>query len=264
MWSEKSSTTASLCTRSARLALAPGSRCALVLHSQRMSQLHGRLPAPNSGVAAAPVRSIVQFKEVFLTPRYLAIAMEFVAGGDMFEYVVRKGGLKESEARWFFQQLIVGVDYLHRMVRRLPGPLSSAAAPRRGCVCMFGGGAMQAEHMWLARAFCAHLQRWRGSQATCPDTAVTKGGALAAGCRACLWRDAPRPDALTWSVTGAWRLAVLRAPLVLRCTSAVFATERRVLRPLACLSGCALWCRAWRVEISNLKTRSWTGARGRC
>ena len=34
----------------------------------------------------------------------------------MFEYVVRKGGLKESEARWFFQQLIVGVDYLHRMV----------------------------------------------------------------------------------------------------------------------------------------------------
>lgn len=34
----------------------------------------------------------------------------------MFEHVVRKGGLKESEARWFFQQLIVGVDYVHRMV----------------------------------------------------------------------------------------------------------------------------------------------------
>lgn len=42
--------------------------------------------------------------------------MEYVSGGDMFEYVVRKGGLKESEARWFFQQLIIGVDYLHRMV----------------------------------------------------------------------------------------------------------------------------------------------------
>jgi serine/threonine-protein kinase SRK2 len=42
--------------------------------------------------------------------------MEYVPGGDMFEYVVRKGGLKESEARWFFQQLIIGVDYLHRMV----------------------------------------------------------------------------------------------------------------------------------------------------
>lgn len=34
----------------------------------------------------------------------------------MFEYVVRKNGLKEDEARWFFQQLIVGLDYCHRMV----------------------------------------------------------------------------------------------------------------------------------------------------
>lgn len=33
----------------------------------------------------------------------------------MFEYVVRKGGLREAEARWFFQQLIVAVDYIHRM-----------------------------------------------------------------------------------------------------------------------------------------------------
>jgi len=39
---------------------------------------------------------IVQFKEAFLTPQYLAIAMEFASGGDMFEHVVRKGGLKES------------------------------------------------------------------------------------------------------------------------------------------------------------------------
>ena len=43
--------------------------------------------------------------------------MEYAAGGDMFEYVVRKGGLRENEARWFFQQLIVAVDYIHRMVR---------------------------------------------------------------------------------------------------------------------------------------------------
>ena len=41
--------------------------------------------------------------------------MEYAAGGDMFEYVVRKGGLRENEARWFFQQLLVAVDYIHRM-----------------------------------------------------------------------------------------------------------------------------------------------------
>lgn len=55
-------------------------------------------------------------RQVFLTPHYLAIAMEFASGGDMFEYVVRKNGLKEDEARWFFQQLIVGLDYCHKMV----------------------------------------------------------------------------------------------------------------------------------------------------
>lgn len=58
---------------------------------------------------------IVQFKEVFLTAHHLGIAMEFASGGDMFEYVVRKNGLREDEARWFFQQLVVGLDYCHRM-----------------------------------------------------------------------------------------------------------------------------------------------------
>jgi hypothetical protein len=55
--------------------------------------------------------------QVFLTQQYLGIAMEFASGGDMFEYVVKKNGLREEEARWFFQQLIVGLDYCHRMVR---------------------------------------------------------------------------------------------------------------------------------------------------
>lgn len=68
--------------------------------------------------------------QAFLTPQYLAIAMEFASGGDMFEHVVRKGGLKESEARWFFQQLIVGVDYVHKMV----GLLSARLQCTRFCV----------------------------------------------------------------------------------------------------------------------------------
>lgn len=58
---------------------------------------------------------IVQFREVFLTSGHLCITMEYAPGGDMFEYVVRKNGLREDEARWFFQQLIVGLDYCHRM-----------------------------------------------------------------------------------------------------------------------------------------------------
>ena len=56
--------------------------------------------------------------QVFLTPEYLAIAMEYAAGGDMFQLVVRQRGLPETDARWYFQQLIIAIDYCHRMVRQ--------------------------------------------------------------------------------------------------------------------------------------------------
>ena len=48
-------------------------------------------------------------------PQYLAIVMEFASGGDMFQYVKARGGLDEADARWFFQQLVIGLDYCHRM-----------------------------------------------------------------------------------------------------------------------------------------------------
>ena len=54
--------------------------------------------------------------QVFVTPEYLAIAMEYAAGGDMFQLVVRQRGLPETDARWYFQQLIIAIDYCHRMV----------------------------------------------------------------------------------------------------------------------------------------------------
>ncbi|KAK9837894.1 hypothetical protein WJX74_007403 [Apatococcus lobatus] len=58
---------------------------------------------------------IVQFKEVFLTNTHLAIVMEFAAGGDLFTRVRDHNGMTENEARWFFQQLIIGIDYAHKM-----------------------------------------------------------------------------------------------------------------------------------------------------
>lgn len=58
---------------------------------------------------------IVRFKEVFVCENFLCIVMEYAAGGDMFDYVVRRGGLRESEARWFFQQLIIATEFIHRM-----------------------------------------------------------------------------------------------------------------------------------------------------
>lgn len=58
---------------------------------------------------------IVRFQELFLTPRYLAIVMEYASGGDLFEYTLRsEGHLSEDEARWMFQQLVSAVAFCHR------------------------------------------------------------------------------------------------------------------------------------------------------
>jgi serine/threonine-protein kinase SRK2 len=57
---------------------------------------------------------IVRFKEVLLTDVHICIVMEYASGGDMFDYVLKRGGLCEDEARWFFQQLIVATDFVHR------------------------------------------------------------------------------------------------------------------------------------------------------
>lgn len=34
---------------------------------------------------------------------------------DLFSYVSTRGGLSEDDARFFFQQLVMGLDYCHRM-----------------------------------------------------------------------------------------------------------------------------------------------------
>ncbi|GAX72677.1 hypothetical protein CEUSTIGMA_g133.t1 [Chlamydomonas eustigma] len=58
---------------------------------------------------------VIEFKRAFLTDRYICIVMEYANGGDLSNYVQRAGGrLKEAAARWFFQQLILGIDYCHR------------------------------------------------------------------------------------------------------------------------------------------------------
>ncbi len=68
--------------------------------------------------------NIIRFKEVFLTSTHLGIGMEYAAGGELFDRIVKAGRFSEDEARYFFQQLISGVEYCH-----------SEARPRRGACC---------------------------------------------------------------------------------------------------------------------------------
>lgn len=40
--------------------------------------------------------------------------MEYVEGGEVFDFLVSRGRLPPDEALHFFQQIIAGVDYCHR------------------------------------------------------------------------------------------------------------------------------------------------------
>ncbi|XP_048482495.1 5'-AMP-activated protein kinase catalytic subunit alpha-2 isoform X2 [Plutella xylostella] len=57
---------------------------------------------------------IIKLYQVISTPTDIFMIMEYVSGGELFEYIVKRGKLHEHEARRFFQQIISGVDYCHR------------------------------------------------------------------------------------------------------------------------------------------------------
>ncbi|KAF6263511.1 kinase-like domain-containing protein [Scenedesmus sp. NREL 46B-D3] len=57
---------------------------------------------------------VVQFREVFLSTNHINIVMDYASGGSLFGYVQSRNRLREPLARWFFQQLILAVDYCHR------------------------------------------------------------------------------------------------------------------------------------------------------
>ena len=54
---------------------------------------------------------------MFVTTTHLGIVMEYAAGGELFDRIVKAGRFSEDEARYFFQQLISGVEYCHSEVR---------------------------------------------------------------------------------------------------------------------------------------------------
>ncbi|ESO92604.1 hypothetical protein LOTGIDRAFT_233053 [Lottia gigantea] len=57
---------------------------------------------------------IIKLYQVISTRTDIFMVMEYVAGGELFDYIVKHGRLKEAEARRFFQQIISGINYCHR------------------------------------------------------------------------------------------------------------------------------------------------------
>ena len=65
---------------------------------------------------------VIQFKEIFLTPSHLGIAMEYAPGGDMFQYVKKSNGLKVRYPRFL-------TAYLTRPALQTPWAASQLRTP---------------------------------------------------------------------------------------------------------------------------------------
>ncbi|WFD08336.1 hypothetical protein MVES1_003708 [Malassezia vespertilionis] len=51
--------------------------------------------------------------DVYETSKELYLVMEYVAGGELFDYLVSRGRLRPDEARSYFRQVIFGIGYCH-------------------------------------------------------------------------------------------------------------------------------------------------------
>ncbi|KAJ3009647.1 Map microtubule affinity-regulating kinase [Thoreauomyces humboldtii] len=58
---------------------------------------------------------IVRLYEVIDTPKELYLIMEYAAGGEIFDYLVAHGRMKEKEARRHFRQIVGAIDYCHSL-----------------------------------------------------------------------------------------------------------------------------------------------------
>ncbi|CAK9013029.1 Serine/threonine protein kinase OSK1 (OsK1) (SUCROSE NON-FERMENTING-1 related protein kinase 1A) (SNF1-related kinase 1A) (SnRK1A) [Durusdinium trenchii] len=57
----------------------------------------------------------IRLLEVIDTPRQIFLMMEFLEGGEVFDYIVKNQRLAEPEASQFFKQILDGVSYLHKI-----------------------------------------------------------------------------------------------------------------------------------------------------
>lgn len=58
---------------------------------------------------------IVGMVEVLASKTKIFIVLELVTGGELFDKIVQVGKLSEEQARFYFQQLVEGVEYCHKL-----------------------------------------------------------------------------------------------------------------------------------------------------
>lgn len=72
-----------------------------------------RLPSPHH---SPPSHFCCCWSQIFLTEKYLVLVLEYASGGDLASHVFSlPHGMPEQRARLIFQQIMLAVDFCHRM-----------------------------------------------------------------------------------------------------------------------------------------------------
>ena len=59
--------------------------------------------------------NIIRLYEVIDTPQELYLILEYASGGEIFDYLIAHGRMKEKDARRHFRQIVSAVEYCHNL-----------------------------------------------------------------------------------------------------------------------------------------------------
>ncbi|KPP63470.1 hypothetical protein Z043_118270 [Scleropages formosus] len=96
---------------------APSPRSAARCREWKRTHAHARLtPQVEREIAILKLIEhphVLKLYDVYENNRHLYLVLEHVSGGELFDYLVKKGRLTPKEARKFFRQIISALDFCH-------------------------------------------------------------------------------------------------------------------------------------------------------
>ena len=86
-----------------------------IINKQKMHQMnmHEKLSREINILKVMAHPHVIRMYELIDSPTELFMVMEYVSGGELFDYIVHKVRLRESESRRLFQQIISGIEFCH-------------------------------------------------------------------------------------------------------------------------------------------------------
>ncbi|GMS95038.1 hypothetical protein PENTCL1PPCAC_17213 [Pristionchus entomophagus] len=94
--------------------LLTGQRCAIkIIDKKAIGDDLPRVKTELDALRTLQHQNICRLYQEIETEEKFFLIMEYCSGGEMFDYIVRKARLEESEARHFFRQLVQAMAYIH-------------------------------------------------------------------------------------------------------------------------------------------------------